>query len=310
LPSANEFNPAAVWQLTKFIKQNRIDIVHVHTPHAHSHALQAKFLFPCFKLIVHRRVDFPIKRNPLSLYKYRTIKVDKIIAISGFIRSLLERQGIPAGKIELIYDGIDTGRFTATAPAAVVALRRRYGLTDGAVVLGNVAALTGHKGHMTLVRSMQLLAARGIAFKLFILGEGEKRTTIEREIQALGLSERIILTGFQDDVGPFLSLFDILVHSSRDEGLGTAILDGLACGLPVVSTNAGGIPEILGADKFGLVVPKQDPPALADGIARMLNDTALREKFKRSGPDRAKAFDVDTMVKKTYVLYQNTLKHS
>jgi glycosyltransferase involved in cell wall biosynthesis len=293
--------------LAEYIKQHAIDIVHVHTPHAHSHALQAKFLFPGFKLIVHRRVDFPIKRNPVSLFKYRSARVHKIIAISGFIRTLLERQGIPPEKIELIYDGIDPERFIGTAPSAVVALRRQYGLTDGAVVLGNVAALTSHKGHLTLVRSMQCLAAQGVAFKLFILGEGERRSVIEQEIRKLGLTDRIILTGFQEDVGTFMSLFDMLVHASRDEGLGTAILDGLACGLPVVSTNAGGIPEILGANEYGLVVPKQDPTALADGITRLLNDAALRDKFKHFGPGRARAFSVDTMVQKTYQLYKDTM---
>jgi glycosyltransferase involved in cell wall biosynthesis len=154
------------------------------------------------------------------------------------------------------------------------------------------------------VRAARQLADSGLAFKLIILGEGEKRAEIEHEVRRLDLADRVFLAGFRHDVGSFLSLFDILVHPSRDEGLGTAILDGLAVGLPVVATNAGGIPEVLGQNEYGLVVPKQDPRALADGIHRLLGDAALRAKFKQRGPERTQAFTIDVMAQKTYALYR------
>jgi glycosyltransferase involved in cell wall biosynthesis len=305
LESRGELSPAAVFQLVKLVREYRIDIVHTHTTHAHSLALQAKHVYGDFVLVVHRRVDFLIKNNPVSLYKYRSDKVDRIIAISEFIRNLMIEQGIPQAKIDVIHSGVDPKRLHADRALTAQKLRAEYRIDPETVILGNIAALSGHKDHLTLIRSLPLVIEKEPRCLLFILGEGDQREPVQREIERLGLERHVIMPGFRNDLETFIGGFDLYVHSSKDEGLGTSIIDALANGIPVVATDAGGIPEILGSSgEYGIVVPKQQPEALAEGILKLMKDPSLMEHYRHAGMKRAGSFSVDTMVKSTYELYR------
>jgi glycosyltransferase involved in cell wall biosynthesis len=307
LKSRGEIQPSTAARLLRLIKAYRIDIVHTHSTPGHSIALQAKCFRQDFKLVAHRRVDFPVKNNPLSLYKYRSKLVDRIICISDFIRRMLASQDIPESKMTVIYSGVDFKRFHASREGEVRSMRHKLGLSKQTLVLGNVAALTGHKDHINLIRSMKHLDEKGVDFKLLILGEGEQRENCLHVIRELELGRRVLLLGFKKDLSAYYSLFDMLVHSSRDEGLGTAILDALACRIPVVATDAGGIPEILGKNRFGMVVPKQNPVLLSDAIFEMIQNKKLRMKYKASGPERAAEFSVERMVQRTFSLYREIM---
>jgi L-malate glycosyltransferase len=304
LQSKNELSVGSVMTLSRFIREKNINIVHVHTPHAHAHAFYALILGADFKLVVHRRVDFKIKNNPLSLWKYRSSHVSVIIAVSKFIKKLLLGQGVPEKKIQVIYSGIDQNRFMAPSKETIIRLRTIFDLPPGVPVIGNVAALTGHKDHECLVESMALLRRKGIICKLIILGEGEERENIEQMIRRYGLEQSVYLAGFRRDVGDFYALFDLFVMSSRDEGLGTAVLDALALGVPALATDAGGLPEILEDGRYGLTVAKRRPDLLAAAIERLLGDPSLCNHYKKIGPVRADYFSVANMVEKTFHVYE------
>lgn len=307
MPSRGEISPFAVKKLIAILRHKKIDIVHTHSTPAHALALQAKHIYGHFKLVVHRRVDFRIKNNPVSLYKYKSRKVDKIIAISLFIKNLLLSQGIPESKITVIYSGIDVERFRQKPTADI---RDEFQINKETRLIGNVAALTGHKDHSNLIRAMKIVEDQGVDFKLIVVGEGKEKGRIENEINNLGLKNRIVLTGFREDPHNLLHAFDLQVHSSKDEGLGTSIIDALAVGIPVVATDAGGIPEILGNSEYGLIVPRMNPTALAEGILRVLRESDLMKRYKRSGPERAKEFSVKAMIEKTYHLYKDIMNLS
>lgn len=213
-------------------------------------------------------------------------------------------QGVPERKIHVVYSGIDMKRFSIPSPQSIARLRDEFGIQPELPLIGNVAALTGHKDHRCLIESMALLKGRGVRYKLIILGEGEERTHIEEQIKKYNLEDSVILAGFRSDVGDFYSLFDIFVLSSRDEGLGTAILDALAIGIPVIATDAGGIPEILENEQYGLTVAKRNPELLAAAIEGLIKNSALRDMYKNKGPERARFFSAEDMVAKTYRLYE------
>jgi L-malate glycosyltransferase len=307
MQSRNELSPGLILKLRRIVREKKIDIVHVHTPHAHAHAFYAKLTGTDFKLFVHRRVDFKIKNNILSLWKYRSPRVDAIIAISKFIKNVMIAQGVPERKIHVVYSGIDMKRFSIPSRQSIARLRDEFGIQPELPLIGNVAALTGHKDHRCLIESMALLKGRGIRCKLIILGDGEERTHIEEQIKEYNLEDSVILAGFRSDVGDFYSLFDIFVLSSRDEGLGTAILDALAMGIPVIATDAGGIPEILENEQYGLTVAKRNPELLAAAIEGLIKNSALRDMYKNKGPERARFFSAEDMVAKTYRLYKTIL---
>ncbi len=310
LSSRNEVSFRSVWNLLRFVRDNRVDIVHVHTPHAHAHACYAKLFGGEFKLIVHRRVDFRIKNNPLSLWKYKTGKVNSIIAISAFVKSILVSQGVPDSRIEVIYSGVDVDRFRMPTPEDRARIRKDLQLNEELPVLGNVAALTGHKDHTSLIECIRILRDRGIKMHVLILGAGPERRKVEELILRYDLSRTIKLLGYREDIGDYFGIFDIFIMSSRDEGLGTSIIDALAKGLPVIATDAGGIPEILGKNEYGIVVPKQNPNALADAVQRMISDRELRNEYQSKGPGRARQFSADTMVARVFAVYERIMERA
>ena len=150
--------------------------------------------------------------------------------------------------------------------------------------MGNVAALTGHKDHATLVEAMALLRPRAPEARLVIAGEGELRSDLEALVRERGLEDRVIFAGFRRDLDRLLPAFSVFCLSSHLEGLGTSVLDAMAFGLPVVATAAGGIPEAVQDGVTGRVVPPRDPGALAGALAEVLG-----RRGAPPGPGRRRA---------------------
>jgi glycosyltransferase involved in cell wall biosynthesis len=172
-------------------------------------------------------------------------------------------------------------------------------------VVGNVAALTGHKDHATLVEAMALLRPRVPEARLVIAGEGELRPALEALVRDRGLGDRVAFAGFRHDLDRLLPAFSVFCLSSRLEGLGTSLLDAMAFGLPVVATAAGGIPEAVEDGVTGRVVPPRDPAALAAALADVLGDEGRRRAFGAAGRRRfLERFTADHMVAQTLAVLE------
>jgi len=177
-------------------------------------------------------------------------------------------------------------------------------LPHGAPVVGNVAALVPHKGQRHLVEAARLVIQEMPDVRFVILGEGELREPLERQVHEHHLQKHVLLPGFRTDVIGCIKGFDLFAMSSVTEGLGTSLLDAMACARPIVATSAGGIPEIVEDGVNGLLVPPRDHAALADAIVRMLKDPARRQRMGDAGLARVTArFTVDRMVEQTAEVY-------
>src|SRR4029077_14694505 len=124
--------------------------------------------------------------------------------------------------------------------------------------------------------------------RVVILGEGELRSALEHQVKSLHLEKHVLLPGFRDDVLALLKGFDIFVMSSETEGLGTSILDAMACEKPVVGTRTGGIPEVVEDDVTGILVEPRDGKSLASAITTLLCDEALRARMGAAGLERVR----------------------
>jgi glycosyltransferase involved in cell wall biosynthesis len=145
--------------------------------------------------------------------------------------------------------------------------------------------------------------------RFLIVGEGELRDVLERQIKDLGLDRHVFLTGFRADVIGLMKSFDVFVMSSVTEGLGSAILEAMACERPIVATRAGGIPEVVTDEDTGLLVPPQDDEALAEALIRLLQDRVLRERLGSAGRARVcRDFSVDALVRGTAEVYERRLR--
>ena len=303
LAPVNEVDLATAWKLSKIIRQWKPQIVHAHDPHAvsmSSLALSFGAPDPRPKTIASRRVDFHLQSHAFSRWKYG--QVDGFIAASHAIKNILIQDGIPAGRIDVVHDGIDVEKI-AHRPA--VDLHAEYWLPHGVPVIVNVGALVGHKGQKYLVDAMPLVLREVPDAHLVIFGEGELRPALEKQIKQLSLGKRVLLPGFREDVLSLVKCADLFVMSSVTEGLGSAVLDAMAMGHAVVGTKAGGIPEAVIDEETGLLVEPADAKTLANAIVRLLKDAELRKQFGEAGRARvAEQFGVDRLVEGTLAVYE------
>lgn len=297
--------PASL-RIRKLITRHGYDIVHSHTSHAHTLAFFASLGCRTCRLVT-RRVDFSIFRNrflPINGIKYRFM-ADYYIAISHQIKQVMVNDGIAAERIFVAHSGIDLQRFARVAGNHLV---DEFNLKPAERVVINVAHLAGHKGQKYLVGAIPHVLAAIPNVRFFIIGKGELMSELQALSVSLGIGHALTFTGFRNDVGAFYKIADLFVMSSVQEGLGTAILDALALGIPVVAANAGGIPEVIKDGETGRLVEAANPQALAKGIIEMLANVDQARAMARRGQDNVKAeFSIDAMVENNLAVYNRLL---
>ena len=303
LAPRTEMDLSAAWKFSQLIKRLNPDVIHAHDPHGVAMASFALSLGGSAAsgpaLIASRRVDFHLKGNSLSRWKHR--QVDCFVAASEAIRQILLHDGVEADRAVTVHEGIDVEHVVAADPVNV---HEAFWLPHQAPVVGNVAALVPHKGQRYLIEAAHLVVQDIPDARFVILGEGELREQLERQVHDHHLEKHVLLPGFRTDVLGCIKGFDLFVMSSVTEGLGTSLLDAMACSRPIVATTAGGIPEVVEDGVNGLLVPPRDARALADAIIRALRDASLRQRFGTAGLARVKArFTVERMVEQTAAVY-------
>jgi glycosyltransferase involved in cell wall biosynthesis len=302
LAPKNEMDLGAAWRLSRLIKRLHPGVIHAHDPHGVAMAALALSMSTELEkppLIASRRVDFHIKGNALSRWKYR--QVDCFICASDAIRAMLVADGIPAHKVVTVHEGIDLGKIAA-APAAN--LHEELWLPHNAPIVGNVAALVPHKGQRHLIEAAAIVVKAIPDARFVLAGEGELRPALEKQIKDHHLEKHVFLAGFRPDVLSVHKAFDVFVMSSVTEGLGTSLLDAMACGKPIVATAAGGMPEVVQDGKTGLLVPPRDHQAMADAIVTLLADEPARRAMGAAGEARVRErFSAERMVGETLAMY-------
>ena len=303
-----EMDLQAAWRLSRLLKRLRPEIVHAHDPHGVAMAALALSMStePAKPpLVASRRVDFHIRGNALSRWKYR--QVDLFVCASEAIRKMLVGDGIPDARTATVHEGIDIGRVDAAPPAR---LHEEFWLPHEAPVVGNVAALVPHKGQRHLIDAAALVIRQVPDARFILAGEGELRGALERQIKDLRLEKHVFLAGFRPDVLSVHKSFDIFVLSSVTEGLGTSLLDAMACSKPIVGTRAGGIPEVVKDGETGILVSPRDHEALASALVKLLKDPALRERLGAAGRVRVcERFSAERMVLDTLKAYRRAARH-
>lgn len=299
----SEFDVQAGWQLSRVLADLTPDVVHAHDPMGVSLAAMALQMagssVPPPLVVASRRVDFHLKRHAFSRWKYR--HVDVFIAASHLIALVLEQDGIPREQIEVVHDGVD---LDAIDRQPRIDAHAAFWLPHGAPVVGNVAALAGHKGQKHLIGAAARVVRELPDARFVIVGEGELREILQHQIASLGLERHVLLAGFREDAIGLMKSFDLFAMSSITEGLGSSILEAMACGCAVVATRAGGIPEAVDDGATGILVPPRDEAALATAIVALLRDDARRHAMGVAGRARVEAgFSVQRLVDATIAVY-------
>jgi glycosyltransferase involved in cell wall biosynthesis len=234
-------------------------------------------------------------RSPLPVLKRAAVNLfaHRIVAVSEAVRQALVASGAAPGRIRVIPGGVALGPFTAVPPNAAAV----------PAVLGALGRLGREKGFDVLLGAMSKLPP-GEA-RLLLGGDGTQQEALSREIHVLGLADRVTMTGLVTDVPAFLAQIGIFILPSRSEGLGLVAVEAMAAGRPVIATNVGGIPEVVVDGETGVLVPPEDPAALAAAIHSLLADPVLAARMGQAGRRRARElFSAERMAEKTAALYE------
>jgi sugar transferase (PEP-CTERM/EpsH1 system associated) len=217
--------------------------------------------------------------------------VGRWIAVSADMRDWLAREiGVDPGRLSLVYNGVDTGKFRPRRPDEPRALPEGFA-PPGALVVGTVGRLEAVKDQVALARAFAVLVRERPELRdrlrLAMIGEGRLRGEIEAVLAESGAADLAWLPGFRDDTAELYRSFDLFALPSRREGISNTVLEAMASGLPVVATDVGGNPEIVADGETGVLVPPADPDAMALGLGQCVADPDRLAAFGEAGRRRA-----------------------
>ena len=229
----------------------------------------------------------------------------KIIAISNFVKEQLIEVGIPAEKIIVRHLGVDTDRFCPDAQARSV-LATNCAVNPDEILISTVSVLRSFKNPQTIIQACGLLAKRSIPFKLLIAGDGAMLAELQQLAVELGVSERIHWLGYCADPVSLLRASDIFVLASTGEAFGLVLAEAMACGVPIVGSRSGAIPEIVEDGTTGLLASPRDAASFADAIEKLARDEKLRRQMGANGLARAQEeFSLEIDVDNTLRIYDS-----
>lgn len=283
----------AIKRLRWLVGEAAPDVLHTHLFHADLAAHVA-----CRGLnIAHWVHTVHTAEGRFRPWRYTMVRLmanryDRIVAVSESVRRVhLARTRLAESKYAVIPNGVDTAAF-ARDGGLRGNLRADWGLGEGEVLAAYVGRLSQEKGPDVLVKAMGLLAARGRRLNLVVAGDGPLRGDLERFLRDSPCGAGIRLLGFVRDVRGVLSAADLLVMPSRWEGFGLSAAEAMAAGLPIIATDVAGLRDVVTGQE-GLIVPPDDPPALAAAMDRLAESAELRWALGAAGRARAgRLFDI------------------
>jgi glycosyltransferase involved in cell wall biosynthesis len=232
-----------------------------------------------------------------------TAPLGRIIAISDYIKGQLVAAGVAEEKIAVRYLGIDNQRFRPDASAREL-WARKLSIPEDELILSTVSYLRPIKNPQIVVEACGLLAQRGLPAHLIVAGDGEMLPELKQLSQRLGIADRVHWLGLVPDPVSLLQASDLFLLATVGEAFGLALAEAMACGVPVVGSRAGAIPEVVKDGETGLLVNPMDPAALADGIEKLGRDYGLRKQMARQAVERvANHFTLEKAVDETLKIY-------
>jgi glycosyltransferase involved in cell wall biosynthesis len=281
------------WQLHGALRRASPDLVHTHLVHADVYGALATRT----PLVSTKHNPDPFRAGPWRFAERALARrARRIVAISDAVRRFsVDEVGLPESKIEVIHYGLDAlPEPWAENPALPI--------RDDAPLLLCVARLAPQKGVDTAIQALPSVPEA----TLLVLGEGPERARLEALAREIGVDERVVMPGRVGDIAALYSRCDVVVHPARWEGFGLAMLEGMLAAKPVVAARAGSAPELIADGMTGLLVPPDDPAALAHALNTMLADPRRRSMYGSIGLGRARTeFSVDRMAQRTLAVYES-----
>lgn len=291
------FQPGLGRRLGRLAKETGASVLHCHQYSPFVYGCLAKLASPGLHLVFteHGRLAgarVSTKRRVANAILGRV--PGRFFAVCAELRGFMIQEGFPAGRLEVLYNGIEPR--AARTPESRARARREWGLSDEDVVLGSIARLDPVKDLPTLIRAVVALTGPP-APRLVLVGDGPDREALERLVRDLGLAERVTFAGHRSDARDLIPAFDFYVNCSTYEGVSLTIIEAMAAAVPVVATDVGGTPEVVNDATNGRLVPAGQPDRLAATLRELMTNAAEADRLATAGRTTVEErFHFDTMM--------------
>lgn len=308
IPMAGDLDIRVLFRCWWLLRRLKPDLVHVHSRRGADAYGGWAARIAGVAAVISRRVDNlePQWRAGLRYQPYAAV-----IAISTAIRDLLAtRMGLAPEKLHRVASAVDSRRFRPREedPQLKHELAEELGFSARRRLIGIVAQFIERKGHADLFTALNQLGPECDDVVLLCFGRGPQQDDLRQRATSMGLAGRVYFAGFREDMERWLPLLTLVVHPAHAEGLGVALLEAQACGIPVIATAVGGIPEVIADGETGVLVAPGDSRALALAIGKLLADTLTCERMGNAARQRVEAgFSIQGMVNGNLAVYQKVL---
>ena len=300
-----KFDPATLPALLKELDRRQADVIHLHGYGATTFGRLAAAIRG-IPVVLHEHAnltDTPWFQKVADklLAPYTDIAIAVSTSTADFV---VNAPLVPAERTKVVYLGVPLEEFSRPRTESEVAdARRALGIPDDAFAIGTVTRLMPSKGNQYLVEAARAVVDALPSARVYIVGEGELQPELEAQAQSLDLGDRLVFCGFRRDVAEALSAFDMLVFPSLWEGTPLTVLETLAMGKPIVSTDADGLQDVLTPGTDAIMVPRRNAQALARAIIDLAGNPSERERLAANARRTGAAYDIDLFVRKMQQLY-------
>jgi len=299
-----KFDPFTLFDFLRIIKKEQIDVMHLQAYGATTFGRIAG-LITGIPVIVHSRDADPYYPWYQTIPDYALAKfTDKAIAVSEYTKEFsIKRRKLAAEKTLVMYNPVPLDRFLPLDKCEKIQVKDRHGIPLDCKVVGTITRLYEVKGNRYLIEAVEKVLAEFPKTYFVIVGGGPLRQELEDLSQQLGISDKVLFTGFYDDVPGILSIFDVAVFPSLSEGCGIALLEAMVMGKAIVASAIGGPKELLEDHKTGLLVPPKDVSALAGAIVYLMKNENDAEIMARKAAEEGRKHDLHSYVRRLEAVY-------
>ena len=305
----------SLFKMVAFIRAGNYDIVHTHSSKAGIIGRIASRICKV-PVIIHTIHGWSFNDRMHGFQRALFIRLERFTGrfTDGLIAVTSEdiRKGLKnnIGKKDMytvIRSGIELQKFVPLEDPERSEMRRRLGISINELVVGTVGRFSKQKDPETFLRMASIVAGRMPDVKFVMVGDGEKKSTVQKMINNLKLDERVLLLGVRKNVNKILPIFDLFVLTSLWEGLPRVVIEAMSVGKPVVATAVDGTVEVVRDGITGFLTPPGDPSRIAERVITALKDGELRKKMGEKGKAAVNPFDARTMVSDIENLYKDLL---
>jgi glycosyltransferase involved in cell wall biosynthesis len=288
------FDPSMIWQARDLIARNGIDIIQTHGYKEHVLGYFLKRI--CNKPWIGFAHGYTNENIKIRFYnKLDSLALrapDIVVTVSNSLKSILTNFGVPEEKIRIIYNAIDRDELKPNLPPEEV--RTQYSIKSEDKLVGVIGRLSPEKGQAVFLHAFKKVVEKMPFAKAIIIGDGQERGRLANFCSENGLRDRVIFTGYQNNIANFYQIMDILVLPSFSEGLPNVVLEAMAFKIPVIATSVGGVPEVIADGLNGLLVPPGNADLLAEKIIHLqgnerergnIGENAFQSLYPRFSPE-------------------------